>query len=349
MQSPFLQGFILHLPYLPVRGALDALVLDHLNPVVVRIQDKGDVAHATVSQALLEGNIDRVKSVAGRLEVIDRDTYRAEKIHVLARTTRQTHRRDTVKLTDVAESLRLRITVVVDGALLLLRAVVPCQLEQAFPLCDTVLRTLLDLGVRLGITQEIEIELGIGILNGPDQSHAHGLLVELQAGLGILDTQHGMVQTVGARVSSGREILIGATDDLHPVAIGVLGKSNVSHTALGQLLLESISGVLDALAGSLDVIDGDGDVAETAVGLGVTIDNAVVGVILGTVIVAELQHRIAVGEMAVTTLQRGRAIVGEEVVAELPFGEIELLDDIHTEELVELQRSLWVFDPQHRV
>jgi hypothetical protein len=80
MQSPFLQGFILHLPYLPVRGALDALVLDHLNPVVVRIQDKGDVAHATVSQALLEGNIGRVKSVAGRLEVIDRDTYRAEKI-----------------------------------------------------------------------------------------------------------------------------------------------------------------------------------------------------------------------------------------------------------------------------
>lgn len=62
---------MLYGPCLPVGGALDALVLDHLNPVVVGIQDESDVVHTSVSQALLEGDIDRVKPVAGRLEVIN--------------------------------------------------------------------------------------------------------------------------------------------------------------------------------------------------------------------------------------------------------------------------------------
>lgn len=62
---------MLYGPCLPVGGALDPLVLDHLNPVVVGIQDESNVVHTPISQALLEGNINRVKPGAGRLEVID--------------------------------------------------------------------------------------------------------------------------------------------------------------------------------------------------------------------------------------------------------------------------------------
>jgi hypothetical protein len=87
---------MLYVPCLPVGGALDPLVLNHLNPVIVGIQDESDVVHATVSQTLLEGDINGVKPVAGRLEVVDRDTYRV-KGQVLAREeARQTHRGATV-------------------------------------------------------------------------------------------------------------------------------------------------------------------------------------------------------------------------------------------------------------
>jgi hypothetical protein len=52
--------------------------LNHLNPVVIGIQDKSNVVHAAIGQTLLEGDIDRVKPVARGLEVIDRDTCCAE-------------------------------------------------------------------------------------------------------------------------------------------------------------------------------------------------------------------------------------------------------------------------------
>lgn len=59
---------------LPVAGALEGLVLDHLNPVAVRIINKGHVPHPAVRQALLPADVQRLKSIASRIEVIDRDT-----------------------------------------------------------------------------------------------------------------------------------------------------------------------------------------------------------------------------------------------------------------------------------
>lgn len=63
---------------LHVRGALDALVLDHLDPVSIRVQHKGDVVHAAVSQTLLEIDLERLEAVTCGLEVVDGDTYRNE-------------------------------------------------------------------------------------------------------------------------------------------------------------------------------------------------------------------------------------------------------------------------------
>lgn len=157
-----------------------------------------------------------------------------------------------------------------------------------------------------------------------------------------------MVETIGARVSGGRQILIGTLDDLHPVTIGVLGERDVSHTTFRQLLLEWVARVLNALAGRFDIVDRNGDVAEAAMGLGVAIDDGVMGVILGAVVVSQLQNGIAVGPVTVT-LERRRAIVGKEVVGELPLGEIELVDQAQAQKLVEFHRSLGVLDPHHRV
>lgn len=79
----------------------------------------------------------------------------------------------------MAESLRLGVTIVIDRALLLLSAVVPGELQQALPFGDAILGTILDLGVGTRVSQEVQIELVIGVLNGSDQRHAHLLLVEL--------------------------------------------------------------------------------------------------------------------------------------------------------------------------
>lgn len=53
---------------------LKRLVLDHLNPVVVRVEDKCHVPHATVSKALLPVDIQTLEAVTGGIEVINRDT-----------------------------------------------------------------------------------------------------------------------------------------------------------------------------------------------------------------------------------------------------------------------------------
>lgn len=331
------------LVHLPIRSTLDALVLDHLDPVAIRIQQESHIVHPTVGQALLEVDLEQLEPLASLLEVIDRDTCCRKYEHA-----KQTTDRGAVELTNMAESLRLGVTIVVDGALLLLSAVVPGQLQDTFPLSDTVFSALLDWWVGAGVPQEVQVETVIRVLSGPQQRHAHLLRVELQADLGILDAQHGVVQTVRAGVRGGRQVLIGASDDLHPVPVRVLGEGNVSHASLGQLLLERVACILNALAGGFDVVHRDGDMAEAPVGLGVAIDYAVVGVVLGAVVVSELQDGIAIGPVAVT-LEGFGTIVGEKVVGEFPLGEIELVDQAHAQKLIEFHRSLGVLDPHHRV
>ena len=59
---------------LPVAAALEGLVLDHLNPVAIRVQYKCHVPHATISQALLPVDVQALETSAGCVEVINRDT-----------------------------------------------------------------------------------------------------------------------------------------------------------------------------------------------------------------------------------------------------------------------------------
>lgn len=234
----------------------------------------------------------------------------------------------------MSETLRFHVTVVINRALLLLRAIVPGELQQTLPLRDRVGGTLSLLRVGTRVAQEVKVESSILVLNGAQQSHSKDFLVVLDASLGALDTEHGVVQAVGGGIGGGANILIVTADNLDPVSIGILDKRDVTHTALGKLLLEGVSGILQSLAGSFDVVHRDSNVSETAVGLSVTVDHAVVGVILRAMVMGELQDAVAVGEVTVT-LERLRAIVGKEVEGELVLGEVDLVNLVETQVLVE--------------
>lgn len=142
---------------------------------------------------------------------------------------------------------------------------------------------------------------------------------------------------IGTRISLGDvfSLLDGLlANDLDPVAVGVKHKGNVLHATVAQLLLELVPGVLDALAGRLQVVDTDAGVAEPAVRLRVTVDDLVVGVVLGAVVVGELDDALAVHKRVAVGGGLG-AVVSEKVQVKLGIGVFDLVDDAHSEELVE--------------
>lgn len=158
-----------------------------------------------------------------------------------------------------------------------------------------------------------------------------------------------MVQAVGAGVRGGScEILITATDNFHPVAIGVLDKGDVPHATVRELLLERVPCILESLAGHLNVVDGDSKVTESAMRFCVAVDYAVVGVALRAVVVGKLDDTVAVRPVTVTLERRG-AVVGKEVEGELVLGEVELLDLAETEVFIELHCHPLNFDLSHKV
>ena len=124
-------------------------------------------------------------------------------------------------------------------------------------------------------------------------------------------------------------------DKLHPVAIGVLSKSNVLHTTIGELLLEWVAGIFNSLASGLDVVDGDSDMSEATVRLSVAIDNVVVRVSLSTIVVSKFKDTVTVSPVTIT-LEGSRTVIGEEIERELVFGEVQLLDLIQAKEFIEL-------------
>jgi hypothetical protein len=64
-------------------------------------------------------------------------------------------------------------------------------------------------------------------------------------------------------------------------------------------------------------------VSESPIRLRVSVDNAVVRIILSTVVVGELQDTIAVSPVTVT-LEGGRTVIGKEVQGEFVLREVQL-------------------------
>jgi hypothetical protein len=88
---------------LEVGLACEALVLDNLNPVSVRVQDEGHVLHAAVRQPLLPIDVERLETAAGCLEVVDRDAWE-ELAKPNELTDRHSHREDTHKYARTPEA-----------------------------------------------------------------------------------------------------------------------------------------------------------------------------------------------------------------------------------------------------
>lgn len=124
-------------------------------------------------------------------------------------------------------------------------------------------------------------------------------------------------------------------DNLNPVLIGVQHERDMPHLAVRQLLLERVPGVLEALARRLDVVDADARVPEPAVRLRVAVVDLVLRVVLGAVVVRQLDDALAVERAAAGGPRVGR-VVGQKVEVELGLGLLDLLDDLHAEGLVEL-------------
>lgn len=124
-------------------------------------------------------------------------------------------------------------------------------------------------------------------------------------------------------------------DDLDPVSVGVEREGDVLHAAVGQPLLEPVAGLLEPPARRLDVVDRDADVSEPAVRLLVSAVDRVVCVRLGPVVVRQLDDALAVRD-AVPGRRRRRRVVRQEVQVELRLGELQLLDQAQSQELVEL-------------
>ncbi len=51
------------------------LVLDNLNPIAIRVQNEGDVPHASICKPLLPVDIQRLETCASSVEIIDRNAY----------------------------------------------------------------------------------------------------------------------------------------------------------------------------------------------------------------------------------------------------------------------------------
>ena len=60
--------------FLPVGSSLQFFVLNYLNPVVVGIEDKGNILHATICKSLLPVHAKILEALAGSIKIINRNT-----------------------------------------------------------------------------------------------------------------------------------------------------------------------------------------------------------------------------------------------------------------------------------
>jgi hypothetical protein len=312
--------------HLEVLLARKLLVLNNLDPVAIRVQQEGNVLHASVCKSLLPANVHILESLASSFKVIHRDT-------------------------DVSKALGLAVTVMILEVLLLFGAVVPCQLKETLTVSDGVVILALREGLIARVAEEVEVEASLRVLQGAESRHAEDFLVVLQGLFGIFDTKHSVVHGVSSDICLLHVfgfLVIVSGNNFDPVTIGVKNEGNVAHTSIGKLLLELVTSILNSLAGGLDVVDRNTGVAEATVRLLVTVVDLVVGIILGSVVMSQLDETLSV-KGALVVRQGLRRIIAEEVEVELVIGELELLDKAHSQELIEFSGGLGVLDSNHRV
>jgi hypothetical protein len=126
---------------------------------------------------------------------------------------------------------------------------------------------------------------------------------------------------------------------LYPISIRVQGKGNMFHPAISQLLLEFVPRILDSLAGSLEIVHTDTCMSKTSIGLRIPSRNLIVGIVLGSVIVCQLDEAFAIAEVVGVGDCLG-TVVTHEIEVKLGFRLFNLSNHLHTEVFVELDCQL---------
>lgn len=141
-------------------SGLVTLVLNNLNPVVVRVKQEGNVLHAPVSESLLPVALQVLKTLARRVKIVNTNAckWSVGCSHYIAACVQNWK-----MLTDVAKSLGLVIAVVVLEVLVLFGAVVPGKLQETLAVS---LLALLSWALFSFIAEEVQVESGSGGLAG---------------------------------------------------------------------------------------------------------------------------------------------------------------------------------------
>ena len=81
--------------------------------------------------------------------------------------------------------------------------------------------------------------------------------------------------------------------------IGIEHECDMSHSSIRELFLELVTRVLETLATRLQVVDRDAEMPEAAARVGITVGDFKFGVILGAVVVGELNDSLSIGDMRI--------------------------------------------------
>lgn len=146
-------------------------------------------------------------------------------------------------------------------------------------------------------------------------------------------TRHSVCLQVGScdSLSLLKSIL---SNNLYPISIRVQCKCNVFHPAISQLLLEFVPRVLNSLTRSLEIVHTNAGMPKSSIRLSIASGNFVVGIVLGSVVMCQLNEAFAVAEVVGVGDCLG-TVVTHEIKVEFGFGLFNLSNHLHTEVLVE--------------
>jgi len=145
----------------------------------------------------------------------------------------------------------------------------------------------------------------------------------MQGLLHILHADHSMIKFISLQICRRRlSVAVSLPNDLNPVPVRVQGEGDAPHLSVGKLLLEADGVGFEAGARGFKVVNAEADVAEASAWIGVAGGYSVVWVVLGAIVVRELQNGLPVGPVVSEALSFGR-VEGEEVEGEFGVLEIE--------------------------
>lgn len=172
-------------------GFLDGLAADEFDPVAIRIQHKSNIVHTSFSKFLLEFAAQSFKTIASIFQSRNRNAD-------MSKTA--TIRPSPVELPRIRIS-RMSFPITIR----FLSAPIVSQFQNSFP--RKLLFALVECIFSSIVGKEVQRELGFLEIPFLDYTHAEDVAIKFQRQLGILDTEHRVIENV--RLWIGRHGLSG--------------------------------------------------------------------------------------------------------------------------------------------